>query len=158
MAPRNAPATCETTYGASFANSPDSTAKPKVTAGLICASGLPHAIATNTPAITANAQPLVMTIQPAPSAFERLSKTFATTPSPNRINTSVPMNSPKHFAHMKHPFLQHSPNQLTQSNERVTARFQRLYISSRFPFLRFGVQVRSAAQFERGSFRYLKDP
>src|SRR6516225_134251 len=57
MAPRNAPATCETTYGASFANFPDSTAKPKVTAGLMCASGLPHAIATNTPAITANDHP-----------------------------------------------------------------------------------------------------
>src|SRR5262252_4514626 len=103
MAPRKATATCDTTYGASFANSPDSTAKPKVTAGLMCASGLPHAIATNTPAITANAQPLVMTIQPASSAFERLSKTFATTPSPNSIDTSVPMNSPKHFASTQIP-------------------------------------------------------
>ena len=112
----------------------------------------------NTPAITANAQPLAITIQPAPSAFERLSKTFATTPSPNRINTNVPMNSPKHFTNMKHPFLQCNLDQLTQSNERVTARFQRLYISSRFPFFRFGVQVRSAAQFARRSDRSLKYP
>src|SRR5215472_6352381 len=57
-----------------------------------------------TPAMTANAQPLAITIQPAPSAFERLSKTFATTPSPNKINTSVPMNSPKHFPTCKDPF------------------------------------------------------
>src|SRR5215469_15684576 len=76
-------------------------AKPKVTAGLRCASLLPQAIDTNTPAITANAQPLVMTIQPAPSAFERFSRTPATTPSPNRISISVPMNSPKHFASIK---------------------------------------------------------
>src|SRR5260370_9150255 len=31
--------------------------------------------------------------------------------------------------------------QSTQSNERLTARFHTLYISSRFPFFRFGVQV-----------------
>ncbi len=35
-----------------------------------------------------------MTIQPAPSAFDRFSKTLATTPSPNRIKTIVPMSSP----------------------------------------------------------------
>jgi len=44
-----------------------------------------EAIAVNTPAMTAKAQPLAITIQPAPSAFERLSKTFATTPSPSNI-------------------------------------------------------------------------
>src|SRR6516165_11690954 len=73
-------------------------ANPRVTAGLMKASLLPQAIAVNTPAITANAQPLVITIQPAPSAFERFSKTFATTPSPNKTSMSVPTNSPKHFA------------------------------------------------------------
>src|SRR5260370_17131573 len=36
-----------------------------------------------------------MTIQPAPSDLERLSRTPATTPSPSKINTRVPMNSPK---------------------------------------------------------------
>ena len=35
-------------------------------------------------------QPLVITIQPAPSAFERLSKTPLTTPSPSKNSTSVP--------------------------------------------------------------------
>src|SRR6267378_6084929 len=96
-APVKAPAICATRYGANFANSPEETAKPIVTAGFRCASPLPQAIAVNTPAITANAQPLVITIQPAPSAFERLSKTFATTPSPSNTRMSVPMNSPKHF-------------------------------------------------------------
>src|SRR5579863_428774 len=47
--------------------------------------------------MTAKHQPAVITIQPAPSAFERLSRTFATTPSPRRMSISVPMNSPKHF-------------------------------------------------------------
>src|SRR5215469_1263118 len=76
-------------------------ANPRVTAGLMKASLLPHATAVNTPAITANAQPLVITIQPAPSAFERFNKTFATTPSPSNIKTSVPMNSPKHFTNIR---------------------------------------------------------
>src|SRR5580704_11456823 len=58
-------------------------------------------MAVNTPAITAKAQPLVITIHPAPSALERFNNTFATTPSPSRISTSVPINSPKHFASMK---------------------------------------------------------
>jgi hypothetical protein len=71
-----------------------------VTAGFRCASLLPQAIAVNTPAITANAQPLAITIQPAPSAFDRLSKTFATTPLPSSMSMSVPMNSPKHFVSM----------------------------------------------------------
>src|SRR5215472_3066146 len=69
-------------------------AAAKVTAGLMCASGLPKATAVKMPHNTANAQPVVMTIQPAPSAFERFSSTLATTPSPNRISTSVPANSP----------------------------------------------------------------
>src|SRR5215469_16721408 len=59
------------------------------------ASLLPHTITVKTPAITASAQPVAMTIQPAFSAFDLLSSTLATTPSPSRIKTSVPMNSPK---------------------------------------------------------------
>src|SRR5438132_1159818 len=65
-----------------------------VTAGFKCASLLPHAIDVNTPAITANAQPAVMTIHPLPSAFVPLSSTPATTPLPRRIRTIVPRNSP----------------------------------------------------------------
>src|SRR5215469_11835917 len=45
--------------------------------------------------MTAKAHPAVITIHPEPSAFERLSSTPATTPSPSRIRTRVPMNSPK---------------------------------------------------------------
>src|SRR5215475_4106398 len=45
--------------------------------------------------MTAKAQPAVMTIQPEPSAFDRFNRTLATTPSPSRINTRVPMNSPR---------------------------------------------------------------
>src|SRR4051794_38471154 len=78
-----------------FEKCPDETAKPSVTAGLRYASLLPHAIAVNTPAITAKAQPAVITIQPEPSAFDRFSTTLATTPSPSRINTRVPINSPR---------------------------------------------------------------
>src|SRR5262249_45127195 len=145
-------------YGANFANSPVDTAKPIVTAGFRCASLLPKAIAVNTPAMTAKAQPLAITIQPAPSAFERLSNTFATTPSPRNMSTSVPMNSPKHFASIWPPFPKSSPTQFTQSNDLPIARFQRLYNSSRFPLVRFGFQVRSADQFARRSFRSLKYP
>src|ERR1700688_4768511 len=58
------------------------------------ASLLPHAIATKTADITANAQPLVMTIHPEPCALECLSKTLATQPFPSKIKTRVPMNSP----------------------------------------------------------------
>src|SRR5271167_3212334 len=69
-------------------------AKASVTAGLICASELPNATAVKIPQSTPNAQPAVITIHPPPSALERLSKTFATTPSPSRMSTSVPANSP----------------------------------------------------------------
>src|ERR1700684_2931564 len=62
-------------------------------------------MAVNTPAITANAHPLVITIHPAPSAFERFKTTFATTPLPSKMSMSVPMNSPKHFASIQHPLL-----------------------------------------------------
>ena len=47
------------------------------------------------PVITAKAQPVVMTIQPAPSALLPLSRTLATTPLPIRMRIRVPMNSPK---------------------------------------------------------------
>src|SRR5260370_34952304 len=80
-APTKAPAICAIRYGANFANSPDETAKPIVTAGLRSASLLPQAIAVNTPAKNSNAQPLVMTNQPAPSALQRLDYTFASTPN-----------------------------------------------------------------------------
>src|SRR3954454_23988166 len=36
-----------------------------------------------------------MTIQPEPSPFDLRSSTFATTPLPIRMSTSVPMNSPR---------------------------------------------------------------
>src|SRR5215469_11008466 len=83
-------------YGANFEKFPSRTAKPSVTAGFKCASLLPQAMAVNTPAITANAHPAVITIQPPLSAFDRLSSTAATTPSPNKIKIIVPRNSPSH--------------------------------------------------------------
>src|SRR5579862_6758473 len=58
------------------------------------APGLPHAIAVKMPATTARPHPVVITIHPAPSPFDFFSKTLATTPSPSRISTMVPMNSP----------------------------------------------------------------
>src|ERR1043166_4764632 len=64
-----------------------------VTAGFRCAALLPQAIAVKTPAITANAQPAVITIHPLPSAFDRFSTTPATTPSPSKTSIMVPRNS-----------------------------------------------------------------
>ena len=49
----------------------------------------------STPQSTAKAQPAVMTIQPAFSALDCLRRTPATTPSPSRMTTRVPRNSPK---------------------------------------------------------------
>ena len=69
-------------------------AKASVIAGLMCASLLPKRIAVKMPQSTANAQPAVMTIQPAFSALLFFSSTPATTPSPSRISIIVPMNSP----------------------------------------------------------------
>src|SRR4030095_16835906 len=74
--------------------SPDAVAKPTVTAGFKCAALLPQAAAVNMPAMTANAQPAVITIQPPPAALDLFRTTFATTPFPSRIKTSVPKNSP----------------------------------------------------------------
>src|SRR5208283_1619654 len=84
--------------GQNFEKSRVEIAMAKVTAGLMYASGLPHAMAVKTPITTAKAQPAAMASHPAPSALERLRSTFATTPLPNRIRTAVPINSPKHFA------------------------------------------------------------
>ena len=116
-------------------------------------------MAVKTPAITAKAHPLVMTIHPEPSAFERFNKTFATHPLPNSTRTSVPMNSPKQREAMKvlssaHPI--NSSNHFVQSNDRLTANFHSRYISSLLLFSRLGSQVRSTAQFARRSFRSLK--
>src|SRR5882672_4125769 len=47
------------------------------------------------PQSTANAHAVVMTSHPLFSAFDRLRSTPATTPSPSRIMTRVPMNSPR---------------------------------------------------------------
>src|SRR5260370_9433822 len=61
--------------------------------------------------------------------------------------------------HVRTPFLIKTfLNYAAQSKERVTARFQRLYISSRFPLLRFGCHVWSTAQFARRSFKSFKYP
>src|SRR5690242_14357736 len=70
------------------------TANPRVTAGFKYASLLPQAIETKTPTITASAHPVVITIHPLPSAFERLRSTPATTPSPSSTRNNVPRNSP----------------------------------------------------------------
>src|ERR1700758_4837734 len=60
----------------------------------MCASGLPQAMAVKTPHITANAQPAVIAIQPEFSALDFLRRTPATTPSPSKMRTRVPINSP----------------------------------------------------------------
>ena len=66
-------------------------AKPTVTAGFRCA---PLNCATaNTPTITAMAQPKVITIQPLFCALDWLKRTAATTPSPSRISSAVPITS-----------------------------------------------------------------
>src|SRR5207244_7166005 len=95
-APAIAPSIWAAKYGASFAKFPPRPARPRAPAGFKSASLLPQAIAVNTPAITANAHPAVITIQPPLSAFDRLSSTAATTPSPSKIRIMVPRNSPSH--------------------------------------------------------------
>src|ERR1035441_7582899 len=91
-APTMAPAICAAMYGPTLLKSPERIAAPRVTAGFRWPSP-PQAIAVNTPAITATAHPVEITIHPAPSALDFLSRTLATTPLPRRINTMVPMNS-----------------------------------------------------------------
>src|SRR3954451_2034291 len=64
----------------------------RVTAGLIAP---PEASAMLAPAKTPSPQPKVISTHDAvsPSAFVRVSRTFATTPAPKRISTAVPRNS-----------------------------------------------------------------
>src|SRR5215470_16727083 len=99
---------------ATWEKSPLRMAKPRVTAGFKWAPGLPQAMAVNTPLMTAIAQPAVMTIQPEFSAFDFFRRTPATTPSPRRIKTRVPMNSPSHgesigvLRGIWQPFISHS--------------------------------------------------
>src|ERR1700736_5716266 len=94
VAPTNAPKNCAAQNGPTVDQFPDNNADAKVTAGLICAAGLPHATAVQIPATTAIPHAVVITIQPEFSPLVFFSRTLATTPSPKRINTSVPMNSP----------------------------------------------------------------
>src|SRR4051812_34823377 len=64
---------------------------PRVTAGLRCApENWPTAYA---PAMTPKPHPKVITIQPEFSAFDLARRTAATTPSPRRISSMVPMIS-----------------------------------------------------------------
>src|SRR5438270_9776074 len=49
---------------------------------------------TATPEKTASPHPAVIESQPAPSAFEPVSRTPPTTPFPKRMRTIVPTNSP----------------------------------------------------------------
>src|SRR2546430_4492928 len=91
-------------------------ANPRVTAGFRCASLLPHAIAVNTPAITATAHPVEITIHPLPSAFERFSSTAATTPSPSKIKIIVPRNSPSHGEVINRNLLHDSDRKSTRLN------------------------------------------
>src|SRR5467141_2426687 len=66
-------------------------ARPIVTAGFKCAPlKLPTAY---TATVTPNAQPAVMTIQPAFWPLVLLSTTLATTPSPKMISSMVPSSS-----------------------------------------------------------------
>ena len=61
-------------------------------------------MAVKTPAITAKAQPAVMTIQPLSWAFECFKTTAATTPSPSKIKIIVPRNSPSRGECMQDSF------------------------------------------------------
>ena len=156
-APAIAPSICATTKGATLEKSPVLTATPSVTAGFRCASGLPHAIAVKTPVITAKAHPVVITIQPAPSALLRLSSTLATTPLPIRMRIIVPMNSPKNFDAIGSLVCRRTCDH-SQSNDRVTAFFQNPYNSCRRAASICGFQVRSTLQRARRSSISLKKP
>src|SRR5580698_6568787 len=120
-APTIAPSICAARNGINFEKSPVSIATPKVTAGFKAGSGLPHAIAANTPETIPNAQPVEIVSQPAPSALDFLSSTLASTPSPKRTRTAVPTNSPKHFA----PILISYPVQSSIISPRPTQQLRR---------------------------------
>ena len=66
-------------------------ARPSDTAGLRWAPE--YGPAMNTPHITAKPHAIVMTAQPAPSAFVFFRQHPATTPSPRSMSMKVPMNS-----------------------------------------------------------------
>ena len=94
-APMNAPTNWPTM---SVPTSPQATepwyASAIVTAGLRCATPPVTATLERMPMRTAMAHANVMTIQPALWAFDLFRSTPATTPSPSRIRTAVPMTSP----------------------------------------------------------------
>src|SRR5208283_5709490 len=70
VAPAIAPQSCAAMNGKTREKSWLLRAKPRVTAGLICAPGLPQAMAVNTPHMTASAHPVLMTSQPEFSALD----------------------------------------------------------------------------------------
>ena len=115
--------------------------QPKFTA-LADLAGKTVIAGANTPAITAMAHPEAMTIHPEPSPLDFRSSTLATTPFPSRISTMVPRNSPNT------PFGIYSSN---QSNDRVTALFQKPYMRSRRSASICGVQVWSTLHCARSS-------
>src|SRR5687767_3024235 len=92
IAPRIPPRTCATTYPGTFAHgNVPIVASPIVTAGLRCA---PLTLPTEyTASVTASAQPVVITIQPASLPLVRFSTTLATTPSPRMTRIAVPRSS-----------------------------------------------------------------
>src|SRR5579864_8799644 len=93
-APTNPPKNCAAQNWPTFDQFFESIATASVTAGLICPPGLPQATAVQIPATTAMPQAVAITIHPEFSPLVFFSWTFATTPSPNKTNTIVPMNSP----------------------------------------------------------------
>src|SRR6266571_6302093 len=95
LAPTNAPRNCAAQNMATFDQFFESRATASVIAGLMCAPGLPHATAVQIPATTAIPHAVAITIQPEFSPFDFFRRTLATTPSPSRIRTKVPMNSPR---------------------------------------------------------------
>ena len=71
-------------------------ARPRLTAGLRWAPE--YGPAMKTPHMTAKPQAIVITIHPAPLAFDFSSVQAAHTPSPSSIITIVPMNSKRHLS------------------------------------------------------------
>src|SRR5699024_10837303 len=82
-----------------------SIANAKVTAGFKCAPDiLPTAY---TPIVTANPQPVAITIQSAPFPLLLFKLTFATTPPPNSTSIAVPKNSAKYSLIKTPPKIRH---------------------------------------------------
>src|SRR5215469_14348364 len=128
VAPTNAPRICALQNKPTFDQFFERIATAKVIAGLMCAPGLPQATAVQMPATTARPHAVAITIQPEFSPLDFLSRTFATTPSPSRTKTSVPMNSPRNGPCIFSPFTTNSVAgemyYSAQSKLRVTAFFQ----------------------------------